>query len=51
MDVDEVFFVHDTVSGRKYWFPRGERIVVPYTGSHQRIVVYGAIAKDGRHLC
>ena len=50
MDVDEVFFVHDTVSGRKYWFPRGERIVVPYTGSHQRIVVYGAIAKDGRQF-
>ena len=50
VDEDEAFFVHDTVSGRKYWFPRGERIVVPYTGSHQKIVVYGAIAKDGRQL-
>ena len=50
MDVDEAFFVHDTVSSRKYWSPRGERIVVPYTGSHQKIVVYGAIAKDGRQL-
>ena len=50
VDVDEAFFVHDTVSGRKYWSPRGERIVVPYTGSHQKIVVYGAIAKDGRQL-
>ena len=50
VDEDEAFFVHDTVSGRKYWFPQGERIVVPYTGSHQRIVVYSAIAKDGRQL-
>ena len=50
VDVDEAFFVHDTVSGRKYWSPRGERIVVPYTGSYQKIVVYGAIAKDGRQL-
>ena len=48
--VDEAFFVRDTVSGRKYWFPRGERIVVPYTRSHQKIVVYGAIAKDGRQF-
>ena len=38
VDVDGAFFVHDTVSGRKCWFPRGERIVVPYTGSHQRIM-------------
>ena len=51
VDVDESFFVHDTASGRKYWSPRGERIVIPYTGSHQKIVVHGAIAKDGRHLC
>ena len=50
VDVDGAFFVHDTVSGRKYWSPRGERIVVPYTGSHQKIVVYGAIAKGGRQL-
>ena len=39
VDEDEAFFVHDTVSGRKYWSPRGERIVV-----------YGAIAKDGRQF-
>ena len=50
VDVDEAFFVHDTVSGRKYWSPRGERIVVPYTGGHQKIAVYGAIAKDGRQF-
>ena len=50
LDMDEAFFVYDVASGRKYWSPRGERIVVPYTGNHRRIVVYGAIAKDGRQL-
>ena len=50
MDEDEAFFIHDVISGRKYWSPRGERIVVPYTGSHRRIVVYGAIAKYGRQF-
>ena len=50
VDEDEAFFIHDVISGRKYWFPRGERIVVPYTGSHRRIVVYGAIAKDGKQF-
>ena len=48
LDMDEAFFVHDVVSGRKYWSPQGGRIVVPHTGSHKRIVVYGAIAKDSR---
>ena len=50
VDEDEVFSIHDVMSGRKYRFPRGEQIVVPYTRSHSRIVVYGAIAKDGRQL-
>ena len=50
VDEDEAFFVHDVISGSKYWSPRGERIVVPYTESHRRIVVYGAIAKDSRQL-
>ena len=50
LDMDEAFFVYDVASGRKYWSPRGERIVVLYTGNHRRIVVYGAIAKDGRQL-
>ena len=50
MDEDEAFFIHYVISRRKYWFPRGERTVVPYTGSHRRIVVYGAVAKDGRQF-
>ena len=28
---DEAFFVHDTVSGRKYWSPKGKRISVEAT--------------------
>ena len=47
---DEAFFIYDVASGRKYWSPRGERIVVSYTGSHRRIVVYGTTAKDGRQF-
>ena len=47
---DEAFFIHDTVSGRKYWSPRGKRIAVPYTGSHKKVTVYGAIAKDGKQF-
>ena len=37
---DEAFFIHDTVSGRKYWSLRGKRIAVPYTGSHKKVAVY-----------
>ncbi len=48
--VDEAFFVHDITSGSKHWSPRGERIIMPYTGGHRRIVVYGAIVKDGRQF-
>ena len=47
---DEAFFIHDTVSGRKYWPLRGKRIAVPYTGSHKKVTVYGAIAKDGKQF-
>ena len=47
---DEAFFIHDTVSGRKYWSLRGKRIAVPYTGSHKKVAVYGAIAKDSRQF-
>ena len=50
VDEDEVFFIHDVMSGRKYRFPRGEQIVVPYTRSHSRIVAYGAIAKNGKQF-
>ena len=47
---DEAFFVHDTVSGRKYWSPKGRRINVPYTGSHKKVTIYGSLALDGRQF-
>ena len=47
---DEAFFVHDTVSGRKYWSPKGRRISVPYTGSHRKVTIYGSLALDGRQF-
>ena len=47
---DEAFFVHDTVSGRKYWSPKGGRINVPYTGSHRKVTIYGSLASDGRNV-
>ena len=47
---DESFFMHDVITGRKYWTPRGKRISVPYNGSHKKITVYGSLAKDGRQF-
>ena len=47
---DEAFFMHDAITGRKYWALRDRQISVSYIGSHRRIVAYGAIAKDGRQF-
>ena len=47
---DEAFFIHDVITGRKYWVPKGQRINIPYTGSHKRITAYGALAKGGRQF-
>lgn len=47
---DESFFMHDVITGRKYWAPRGGRISIPYTDSHKKIAVYGSLAKDGRQF-
>ena len=47
---DEAFFMHDVITGRKYWALRDRWISVSYIGSHRRIVAYGAIAKDGRQF-
>ena len=47
---DEAFFVHDTVSGRKYWSPKGRRISVPCTENHRRGTIYGSLALDGRQF-
>ena len=47
---DEAFFIHDTVSGRKYWSPKGRQISVPYTGSHRKVTIYGSLASDCRQF-
>ena len=47
---DESFFMHDVVTGRKYWAPRGRRIHVPYPGSHKKITIYSSLARDGRQF-
>ena len=44
------FFMHDVVTGRKYWSPVGSPVTVPHTGGHKQIVVYGSIARDGRRF-
>ena len=47
---DEVFFVHDTVSGCKYWSPNGRWINVQYTGNHKKVTIYGSLDLDGRQF-
>ena len=47
---DEALFTYDPVTGRKYWSPTGEPLALPYNGLHQKVVVYGAIATDGRRF-
>ena len=47
---DEAFFIHDSMTGRKYWSRVGNPIGVPYTGSHKKITMYGAIARDWRQF-
>ena len=47
---DEAFFVWDTVKGKKLWTWTDRRIFMQYTGSHQRIAVFGALAEDGSQL-
>ena len=46
----ESFFLHDMMTGRKYWSPKGQRISASYTGSHKKITMYGALARDGKQL-
>ena len=47
---DEAFFVWDPAKGRKLWTWTDRRIFLPYTGSHRRIAVFGALAEDGAQL-
>ncbi len=45
---DESIIVNDAGGMATHWTPRTVPVYEPYTGSHERIVVYGAIAEDGR---
>ena len=47
---DESFFTYDPATGHKYWSPTGKPLVLPYNGRHQKVVVYSAIATDGRRF-
>lgn len=47
---DESVFVNDAGKGAKHWSPVGERVYAPYTGSHGKFAVFGALAHDGRQL-
>ena len=47
---DEAFFVRDSVTGRKYWSPKGTRIKIPYSGSRQRLTVFGAVTDTGEQF-
>ena len=47
---DEAFFVWDTVKGKKLWTWTHRRIFMQYTGSHQRIAVFGALAENGAQM-
>ena len=43
---DESFFINNIARGYKLWAPVEEPMHAPYTGSHKKITVYGAIADD-----
>ena len=47
---DEALFVHDVITGRKYWVLRGRWISVSHTGSRKKITVHGSLAKNDRQL-
>ena len=47
---DESFFINDVAKGYKLWAPAGKPIHVPYTGSHKKVAMYGALADDGTQV-
>lgn len=48
--MDEAYLVYTNVGGKKYYSLVGERICLPYTGTHHRVTLYGALAEDGRQM-
>ena len=47
---DESIFVHDSMARKKHWSLRGKRVHKKSTGSHTKMIVYGAITSDGMQL-
>ena len=47
---DESIFVHDVITRRKLWLPKGIRPMVSVTGSHQRTCVFGTLTLYRRQL-
>ena len=47
---DESIFINDPKAGAKYWSPVGQSITATYTGNHDKVIVYGSIAIDGRQF-
>jgi len=45
---DGPLFMNDAGRGAKHWSPKGEKIHVRHTGSHERFAAFGALADDGR---
>ena len=50
LSYDEAIFIDDPAPGKKYWSKVGEPIVATYKGSHSKVVAFGSITHDGRHL-
>ena len=48
--IDESFFIYDVIPGQKYWSPINKRILLPYTGRHDVVTMFGGITTDGRHF-
>lgn len=48
---NEAFVLHGAGGEPGPWPGRGELAPVPHAGSHRKVVLYGAIADDGRRLC
>lgn len=48
---DEAIITHGAGAGEGLWSRRGERVLVPYTGSRRKAVANAPVASDGRQPC
>ena len=47
---DEVFFVRDVKTGKKYWSLVAKRMFLPYVRRHESLAVYGTITENNSQL-